>query len=149
MKAIVVGLVLAATHGAVAAEADPRALAYCKKTSKAFTEIAQCLPDADVAVRVLDDFDRIFSGDAVSLKAKCIELNGDDINGASVCVINAVKDAVTLKSSLPKGASLDDPIFNAVADEKAYKQLIEAQDKAQKRYPEKRIWGGSLYQPYL
>lgn len=148
MRLLVGAAALLLSAGAFAAEADPRAVEACQKTSKAFTEIAKCVPNADVAFAVIDEFDRAYELEATPLKAKCIELNGDDISGASICLLNAIKDAVSLKASLPAGMDLDDPVFNAVADETRRERLLAVQEAARGKYPDVIVWGGGIYMPY-
>ncbi|TPL06689.1 hypothetical protein [Mesorhizobium sp. B2-4-11] len=133
---------------AISAEADPRALESCKKTSADFTAIAKCLPNADVAVAIFDEFDRTYDPAATPLKNKCIQLNGDDISGAATCTLSAISDAISLKASLPKGATIDDPIFSAVADERKQGRLLAAEKSARAKYPDVSLWGGNFYKPY-
>lgn len=148
MRVFILMIALGLPSYTLAAEADLRALESCKKTSKVFTEIAKCLPDADVAVAVLDEFDRVFDTAAIPLKTKCIELNEDDVSGASTCVLNAIKDAVSLKLAMPKGSDIGDPIFDAVSNEALLQKLRDTENAARKKYPEVRLWGGGMYMPY-
>lgn len=133
---------------AIAGQADPRALEACQKTSKAFTEIAQCLPDADVAIKTLDAFSTIYPAEAAPLKDKCSELNGDNLVGAAACVTNAIKDGLSLQKSLPAGTNLGDPVFAAVADDGRWSKLESAIKNARATYPDQIIWGGTMYKPY-
>jgi hypothetical protein len=129
-------------------KADPRAVDACKARSPTFVQVADCLPAAHVAIKTLDAFDSIYPATAQPLKAKCVERNPGNISGAWICVTEAVDKAVSLKQSLPAGASLDDPIFAAVANEDLAKKLQEAEKKAKSDFPKQTIWGGSMYFPY-
>ncbi|QSZ57211.1 hypothetical protein [Rhizobium sp. ZX09] len=130
------------------AEADARAIESCKAGGKAFTEVAACLPDADVAYKTLDAFSAIYPQEAQPLKDKCIELNAENIVGAATCVNQALKTSLDLKASLPKGQTLDDNLFAAVSDPELKSKLDAEIKKAQKLYPEKRLWGGNTYRAY-
>lgn len=130
------------------AEADARAVEVCKAGGKAFTEVAACLPDTDVAYRTLDAFSAIYPREAQPLKDRCIELNSENIAGAATCVNQAIKAALDLKVALPKGQTLDDSIFVSISDPELKTKLDAEIKKAQKLYPEKRIWGGNTYRPY-
>lgn len=130
------------------AEADQRAVEACKAGGKAFTEIATCLPDADVAIKTLDAFSEIYPAEAAPLKTRCEELNPKDISAASTCVTSAIKSAMELKAALPSGTSIGDPIFDAVSDQERSDRLKEVVQKARSAYPDKMIWGGGLYHPY-
>lgn len=143
-----VATIVAASQPAQAANVDPRALEACKAQSTGFVEIANCLPDADVAIKVLDAFDKIYTPQAAPLKAKCIELNKDDIAAAETCVRTAIQSAVELKASLPEGSSLDDPVFQAVANETLAAELEAARQDARNNFPDKMMWGGAIYHPY-
>lgn len=128
-------------------QADPRALEACKAKSGNFVEIADCLPDAHVAVKMLDAFAKLYPPAAAPLKDRCIELNKSDMAGAATCVSEAVRSAIKLKASIPEGSSLDDPVFNAVSDEKLEALLLDAGAKARQVFPEHR-WGITTYMPY-
>lgn len=133
---------------ALAQTADQRAIEACKRTSQAFTEIASCLPQADVAVMTLDAFAQIFPEAAKPLSEKCVQLNGDNMVGAATCVTEAVEAAIGLKEKLPAGVDLNDPVFAAVADAGLMRQLKVKIDDARAKYPEVRLWGGNLYKAY-
>jgi len=96
----------------------------------------------------MDAFDRIYPEEAAPLRSKCLELNSHDFTPGATCVYEAVRDAVDLKRSLPKGASIDDPVFSAVSDPVKKSQLDKAREEAMKAFPEKRYWGGTTYQRY-
>ncbi|CDX62353.1 exported hypothetical protein [Mesorhizobium plurifarium] len=148
MRTILSALAVTIATSAVAGQADPRALKACQKTSKAFTKIAECLPDADVAVRTLDAFSTIYPAEAAPLKDRCTELNADNLSGAAACVTNAIESGLSLRKSLPAGSDLSDPIFAAVADDGRWSKLESAIKDARAAYPDKMIWGMTLYQPY-
>ncbi|MER9854545.1 MULTISPECIES: hypothetical protein [unclassified Mesorhizobium] len=148
MRTILSAIAVTIATSAIAGQADPRALEACQKTSKAFTEIAKCLPDADVAVKTLDAFSTVYSADASPLKARCLELNGDNLAGAAACVTEAIKGGLSLRKSLPAGSDLGDPIFAAVADDGRWSKLESAIKSARTAYPDQTIWGMTLYQPY-
>ncbi|RWF43149.1 MAG: hypothetical protein EOS46_25770, partial [Mesorhizobium sp.] len=106
MRTILSVIAVTIATSAVAGQADPRALEACQKTSKVFTKIAQCLPDADVAIKTLDAFSAIYPAEASPLRDKCLELNGDNLAGAAACVTNAIKDGLGLRKALPAGIDL-------------------------------------------
>lgn len=149
MRTLLAGLALVISGSSAAAQsADIRALEACQARSAAFTEIAECLPEADVAVRALDTFDEIYPAEAMPLKEVCLDRNGENIAGALACVRRAVEQAIELQRSLPEGANLNDPVFEAVSDQSLGNRLFEAISQARSRYPERRIWGASTYYPY-
>ncbi|MEH3108889.1 MAG: hypothetical protein PGN22_02160 [Agrobacterium cavarae] len=147
-----VGIIVSALATGLAfdvyAQADSRAVDACKAGGKAFTEIAACLPEADVAFRTLDAFSAIYPKEAEPLKNKCLELNTGNIVGASTCVKEAIKASLALKDSLPAGQSIDDPIFLSVAVLDLSNKLEIEVKKARGRYPDKMLWGGSMYHAY-
>lgn len=149
MRVVVSGMILIASATmAVAQRADPRALEFCQATSSAFTQIADCLPEADVAVRALDAFPTIFPPEAEPLRERCEELNGNNIAGALVCVRRAAEQAVELRQSLPEDAELNDPVFDAVADAELVERFHVEISEARSRYPERRMWGATHYHSY-
>lgn len=130
-----------------AAKADPRAVDACQRSEAAFTAVADCIPDMDVAFAGLDAFDSAASDGAKPLKEACLELNKDP-RGAWVCIINATKKAVELKEMLPSGSEVSDPVFRAVSERSFSDLLVNAESEAQARYPNKGLWGGTPYFPY-
>lgn len=151
MRLVIAVLFLAGGVGCAYAQknqADPRALEACKAQSGNFVDIADCLPDAHVAVKTLDAFEKLYPPAAAALKDRCIELNKPNISGAATCVSEAIRSAIGLKASMPEGASLDDPIFDAVSDEKLQTSLLDAIAEAQGAFPEQRMWGGNMYMRY-
>lgn len=149
MRALLV-LVLMTTSAAAASagKADPRAVEACKAGGATFVQVSDCLPEAHVAVKMLDAFDSIYPAEAKPLKDKCLELNQDNISGAGTCVRQAVEAAVKLKATLPEGSSIDDPIFNAVSATDKQDALSKAMADAKNTFPDRMIWGGGMYHPY-
>lgn len=151
MRLVIAAVLFAGSIGCAYAQktqADPRALEACKAQSGNFVDIADCLPDAHVAVKMLDAFEKLYPPAAAPLKDRCVELNTGNISGAATCVSEAIRSAIGLKASMPEGSSLDDPIFNAVSDEKLETSLLDAEAKAKEDFPDKRIWGGTTYKRY-
>ncbi|KQU96777.1 hypothetical protein ASD00_18165 [Ensifer sp. Root31] len=129
-------------------KADPRAVDYCKATTGNFVAVAECLPNAHVAIKTLDTFDKLYPVAAQPLRTKCAERNEGNVIGAAACVTEAVGAALDLKESLPAGSKLDDPVFDAVSNADLSKKLDEAKEAAKATFPKVRVWGGSMYQPY-
>lgn len=140
-------LTTASAHAQNAAT-DPRALQACKAKSATFVQVADCLPEAHVGFKTLDAFETIYPPSALPLKAKCLELNPDDVGGASTCVTAAIQSAIKLSAAMPKGSTLDDPIFDAVADKALDAKLDKKIDAARADFPDQPIWGGNMYHPY-
>lgn len=148
-KMLGIAVLIALPSTAISAEqADIRAVESCKQSSATFVQIADCLPDAHVAFKVIDAFAEIYTSEASILKDRCIELNKKDIGAAASCINNAVKKAVELKSSLPSGTDIGDPLFDAVSSKEKFDKLQEATKIARAAFPDKSLWGGGSYYPY-
>lgn len=145
---IISALVILPINAAKAVTADERAVEACKKSSNTFVQVADCLPRAHVAYKMIDAFDTIYPAEAAPLKDRCIELNKNDISGAGTCISVAVKKAIELKSSLPENADVGDPIFNAVSNKDGYEKLQNVINAARDDFPEVSIWGGRRYYQY-
>ncbi|OOG61990.1 hypothetical protein B0E45_31790 [Sinorhizobium sp. A49] len=152
MRSIVVAIaaLMAITGSARAAgeKADPRALDYCKATTGTFVGVADCLPNAHLAVKTLDAFEKLYPEPAQALRTKCAERNEGNIIGTAACVTEAIRAALDLKEALPTGTTLDDPVFEAVSDSALSVKLDEAKESAKAVFPNGRAWGGSSYMPY-
>jgi hypothetical protein len=122
-------------------------LEACQSESQNFVEISECLPAAHVAIVVLDTFEVISPADAFPLKTRCQELN-TRVEAAASCVLDAVEAAISLKASLPPGASLDDPIFNATSNEHLLAELTVAKKEAEETFPAKTVWASGMFYPY-
>ncbi|MHA4731175.1 hypothetical protein [Ensifer adhaerens] len=148
--AVAILIVLANVGLAQAADekADPRAVDYCKATTGTFVGVAECLPDAHVAVKTLDAFEKLYPAAAQTLREKCAERNKGNTVGTSVCVTEAIRAALDLKKALPTGSKLDDPVFEAVSDTALSEKLDQAREAAKAAFPNQRMWGGSSYMPY-
>ncbi|MGO4834568.1 hypothetical protein AB4144_20135, partial [Rhizobiaceae sp. 2RAB30] len=111
MKLVIAALAFVSAVGCAYAQkkqVDSRALEACKAETTNFVEVAKCLPDAHVAYRMFDAFEKLYPPAATPLRDRCIELNENKMSGAATCVSEAVSSAVKLKASMPEGASLDD-----------------------------------------
>ncbi|QIE46618.1 hypothetical protein G5B38_14410 [Pseudohalocynthiibacter aestuariivivens] len=133
------------------AEADPRAIQSCAQADPSFVAIEKCLPDADVAVRMLDLIatDAFFGAGGADLAQRCIALNDEKhgLTGAWACASNAIKAAIRLGRQLPEGTTLDDPLFTALNRPTLQEPLETAEDAARDRHPDKSFWGGTMYRP--
>lgn len=132
-----------------ATTADPRAFEYCRAEHEAFTKVADCLPEAHVAILAMDAFRSIYPAEATSLADRCEELNDHNPVGAFDCVEYAIKDAISLAAQLPAGADMGDPVFDAiVANPDLLQQVLDVSKEARSIAPDGMIWGGNVYIPY-
>ncbi len=147
LLAIAIGSMGSTTHAFGQGSVDPRAVEACQTEGGTFVQISECLPDAHVAVVMLDAFGEIYDDSAAPLAATCRELN-KTIAGAAICVVNAIKSAIELAAVLPEGSELNDPIFEAVRSTEHFEQLESVMADARKVFPDKMYWGGGTYFPY-
>lgn len=139
-------LLLAPTVGFASDKADPRAVEFCVEQDSNFVEVERCLPDAHVGYATLDAVEAIYGDAGLELSTRCKVVNDQDIVGAAVCAENAIESAIKLKSRLPAGATIPDPLFARLIDDKAFEDLEAATKTARGVFPEKRLWGGTMYQ---
>ena len=128
-------------------KADPRAVAECSERHESFTQVERCLPDVHVGYIVLDAIADTYGPVGEQLSARCLELNDNKTDRASVCAGNAIEAAIRLAAKLPEGTSIDDPLFDALKDPVAYAEIQPAYEAAKEVFPEKRVWGGTMYTP--
>lgn len=145
--AIAIGSVGTAPQAVGRDSVDPRAVEACQSEGGTFVQISECLPDAHVAVVMLDAFDEVYGGAAAPLPARCRELN-KTMSGTAICVVNAIQSALELASVLPEGSELNDPIFEAVRSTAHFEQLESVMADARKVFPDKVYWGGGTYFPF-
>lgn len=127
-------------------QADPRAIAFCD-TIVATVPVAECLPDAHVAVKVFDAFDELYPAAAQPVRVQCGERN-ENPNSSALCVIVAIETAIAQAEGLPAGAHLDDPALAAISDPALFAQLQVIQKDARTLFPDRQFWGGGMYLPY-
>ena len=90
-------------------KADPRAVAECSERHESFTQVERCLPDVHLGYKVLDAIADTYGPVGEQRSARCLELNDNKTDRASVCARNAIKAAIRLAAKLPEGTSIDDP----------------------------------------
>lgn len=144
----VAALALTASASSAQEAADPRAVSSCQADGATFVQIAECIPDAHVAVKTLDAFDTLYSEQAAPLKTRCLELNEEKPAPSAVCVTSAISASLDLAKTLPEGTDLGDPVFDAVNDPVTFSSLQAEAAEARKLFPDKTFWGGTLYQKY-
>jgi hypothetical protein len=128
------------------AVADPRAIEFCDSIADS-VPVSECLPDAHVAVRLLDGFDALYPPEAQPLRAWCNERN-ENPNSAGLCVLTAIESAVEQWRNLEEGLNLDDPVLAAVSDPALLDELQAIQLEARAAFPDRTLWGGGMYVPY-
>ncbi len=127
-------------------QADPRAVEFCDGIAAA-VPVAECLPDAHVAVKVFDAFDQLYPAAAQPVRVQCDERN-ENPNSSALCVIVAIETAISEAEGLPAGSHLDDPALAAISDPALFAQLEAIQKDARTLFPDRQFWGGGMYMPY-
>lgn len=119
----------------------------CKAISDNFAAVSECLPSMEIALSALSAFSEIYPAPAGALKEKCIDINTDQI-GAEVCVRKAIESALSLAEALPAGASVDDPIFEAIKNRDDFEKLEQVRISVRNRLPDFSGSGVTTYKPY-
>lgn len=128
---------------------DQRALDDCTAQDTAFTKIAECLPEADVGVTMLDFIagKDMLGTDGEALASECLALNEGKYAGAWSCARNAIRNAVKLGTMLPEGTTIPDARFAPLNRPDLETAIDATEDAAQAKFPDVMFWGGNMYRP--
>jgi hypothetical protein len=128
-------------------KADPRAVVECSKGEVTFVQINECLPDGHVAFATTDAVAKAFGASGSELLSGCRKLNDGEI-GAAICARSAIQSAISLREKLPENSTINDPLFEALADVAKFGEVKKAEEAAKALFPDKMLWVGGLYHPY-
>lgn len=129
----------------LAQTADPRAVAECTRLNATIVSINDCLPDAHVAVIVIDKLGEVYGDAGKSLMKQCLERNHGNMVGGKTCATEAIRAAVALAAKLPAGSVIPDPLYEGLRKPGDLAVLDAAEKAAQKTFPEKGLWGFTMY----
>ena len=132
---------------AFAQQVSDEALAECQERHERFTDVRDCLPQTDVALRMLASVqeDAFFGEPGRTLVVACSEIN-QDAPGRWACVRNALRDASDLLTMVGSADKISDPLFAGLARPEVVERLEALGAQRRDEFPGV-MFGGGLYQP--
>jgi hypothetical protein len=147
MKLTIAISAIFAASAAYSQQISDVALDECQARHDRFTDVRDCLPATEVAMRMLasvqeEDF---FGEPGRTLVAECAAIN-EHSPGEWACVRNALRDANHLLAMVGTADRIEDPLFVGLARPDVFERLEALGAERRNEFPGV-MFGGGLYQP--